>query len=282
MGKKGSSSAVRIDSKDIKSLAKRNNIKQKDLARLIGYTPEGFSRSLRLGRFERFEDVEKIAEVLNVDPFSIIVSNSDSEDKTRIHYDYASYYNRKEGLTSNTNICINGKLLKKIISLQNRSVGDISDYLEVKPEYIIDIIDNNKSIDLTSLIFLSFYLDINPKILLEQNTTHHLNKPELLDDKDLADYLKQNEFSFGSGFNYSVPFINLFFGDDSRLEFADLTSKRTIMRLIYDFKETLIYYFLQFIKDHPDKFTTDELKQYLLDNLINIFSALENGSSGNK
>jgi len=107
-------------------------------------------------------------------------------------------------------------------------------------------------------------------------------KSFLLDDKDLADYLKQNEFSFGSGFNYSVPFINLFFGDDSRLEFADLTSKRTIMRLIYDFKETLIYYFLQFIKDHPDKFTTDELKQYLLDNLIINFSALENGSTGNK
>jgi len=39
---------------------------------------------------------------------------------------------------------------------------------------------------------------------------------------------------------------------------------------------------LQFIKDHPDKFTTDELKQYLLDNLIINFSALENGSSGNK
>ena len=64
MGKKGSSSAVRIDSKDIRSLIKQSGIKQKDLAYLIGYTPEGFSRSLRLGKMERFEDVEKIAEMM--------------------------------------------------------------------------------------------------------------------------------------------------------------------------------------------------------------------------
>ena len=280
MGKKGSSSAVRIDSNDIRSLIKQNGIKQKDLAYLIGYTPEGFSRSLRLGKMERFEDVEKMAEILNVNPFSLIASNDDSDDSYKIHYDYASYFNNIEGKNAlYTDYYINGKLLKKIISLKNKSVDDISDYLEAKPQYIVDIIDNKKSIDLTNLVFLSYYLNVDPTILFEQKATYHQKKPELLDDNDLAEFLKQNEFKFGPSYN-STAFINLFFGDDSRLEFVDLTSKRTIMRLIHDSKEELIYHYLQFIKEHPDKFTTDELKLYLLDNLAKDLIAHKNELSG--
>ena len=52
------------------------------------------------------------------------------------------------------------------------------------------------------------------------------------------------------------------------------------MRLIHDSKEELIYHYLQFIKEHPDKFTTDELKLYLLDNLAKDLIAHKNELSG--